>query len=695
MKLPSYPWRFAHLAALWGYGVSQPVFSLLKGNPEFLVITGASRLDTISFALVLAFVPPLLAVALEAIAGRVSSKLDALLHVIAVWLFGFTAAVQLLARFDPSATWTLLVPAVLAYVGAIAYSRWSLVRSFLSISVALPVIGLLTFVFSAPLAVANAQGANIDVAARTPVVVVVFDEFALSSLMAADGSIDATRFPGFGRLSKQSTWYSRATSVYDHTTQAVPAILSGERPRAGYFPTLADFPRNLFTLLGERYAFHVVEPVTRLCPVRYCPDHRSSDSLPIRVSKLLHDVGIDYLYGAMPADMRGNTFPLREGWNTLVENDEVKGDGFLDMMSPTNAARSLYFLHVLQPHAPWALLPSGRNYNDPSVLSAITEDWEPGKYEHWRDNDLLVQQAYQRQLLQVVAVDHFVSRMIARLRATGLWDRALVVVTADHGVSFRANGWRRHVMPSNLSDIASVPLFVKYPTQTQGREDRRAAETIDVLPTIADVLGIKLPWKVDGRSLRAAPIERLVQVGRYGGPAVVARPSAVSAALLATARRNAAWLGNGDDSLYRIGPRRELLGRPVESFARTSSDADVWVAHLSELEDVHKESGYVPVHVLAQLSWKTLRPAEDVAVAVNGRLAAVTRPYLTRGDTWIDAMVDEDLLRDGRNSVGIYAVRGTRGSPRLVLLGGNVARSPPGATVAAARKADGHGGAWR
>ena len=27
MLLPALRWRFAHLAALWGYGVSQPVFS--------------------------------------------------------------------------------------------------------------------------------------------------------------------------------------------------------------------------------------------------------------------------------------------------------------------------------------------------------------------------------------------------------------------------------------------------------------------------------------------------------------------------------------------------------------------------------------------------------------------------------------------------------------------------------------------
>ena len=28
MQLPQYRWRFAHLVALWAYGVSQPVFAM-------------------------------------------------------------------------------------------------------------------------------------------------------------------------------------------------------------------------------------------------------------------------------------------------------------------------------------------------------------------------------------------------------------------------------------------------------------------------------------------------------------------------------------------------------------------------------------------------------------------------------------------------------------------------------------------
>lgn len=670
MRLPSYTPRFAHLAALWGYGVSQPVFSLLKGNPEFLVTEGASRIDTVAFAVALAFGPPLLVLAVEAVADRFSTKVTMLIHLVAVWFFGFTALEQVLVRFDPAASWTLIVPAVASYAGVIAYMSWSLVRSFLTVSVALPVVALLLFVTTVPLSVDDAKAADVTVRSQTPVVLVVFDEFALSSLMTADGSIDPVRYPGFARLAHDSTWYSRATTVYEHTTRAVPAILSGRRPPDGSFPTLGDFPDNIFTMLGGAYSLDVREPVTRLCPVRYCPDHADTDALPGRVAGLLHDAGLDYLYGALPADLRGNIRP-RQGWDTLVDNIRLEGVEFVRSIQKSDPLRTLYFLHVLQPHAPWALLPSGDHYNDASVLSGITDGWQLGEDEQWRQNQLLVEQGLQRHLLQVGLVDRLVSKLLDRLKDAGIYDRSLVIVTADHGVSFRPGGWRRLTTAENISDIAPVPLFVKYPHQKQGREDRRAAETIDVLPTIADVLGIDLPWRFDGHSLRAAPVARNVRVGRFDRPDIVASPDAVSAGLLAVARRNVAWLGEGADSLYRIGPRKDLLGRSVAALPTlVASGARVGIGRQADLEHVHKASGYVPAHFLARISWDSLRPAENIAIAVNGRIAAVTRPFPTHGETWVDAMIDENLLHDGRNDVRVYAVRGVGKATRLLRLGG-------------------------
>ena len=69
-----------------------------------------------------------------------------------------------------------------------------------------------------------------NVAARTPVVLVIFDEFAMSSIMTERGTIDAVRYPNFGALARSSTWHRNATTVHDYTFWAVPAILTGMRP---------------------------------------------------------------------------------------------------------------------------------------------------------------------------------------------------------------------------------------------------------------------------------------------------------------------------------------------------------------------------------------------------------------------------------------------------------------------------------
>ena len=170
----------------------------------------------------------------------------------AVWIFGATAALQLLKLFDPSSQAALAFPLAVAYVGAMAYARWQPIRTFLSVSAVLPVLGLVVFVSTAPLALANTAAIPIDVTSETPVVLIVFDEFGVSSLMRADGSIDARRYPAFGRLAREGTWYAGATTVHEYTTQAVPSILTGNAPRKGGLPTIADHPRNLFTLLGNR-----------------------------------------------------------------------------------------------------------------------------------------------------------------------------------------------------------------------------------------------------------------------------------------------------------------------------------------------------------------------------------------------------------------------------------------------------------
>ena len=98
--------------------------------------------------------------------------------------------------------------------------------------------------------------------------------------------------------------------------------------------------------------------------------------------------------------------------------------------------------------------------------------------------------------------DRLLGELLARLKSAGLFDSALVIVTSDHGASFRPGELMREVTDTNAADILAVPLIVKLPRSTGSapsvRIDDRPAETIDILPTVADVLGITMPWHVDG-----------------------------------------------------------------------------------------------------------------------------------------------------------------------------------------------------
>ena len=76
----------------------------------------------------------------------------------------------------------------------------------------------------------------------------------------------------------------------------------------------------------------------------------------------------------------------------------------------------------------------------------------------------------QRYLLQLGFVDRLIGRLVRRLKAKGLYDDSLVVVTADHGISWRPGvTTRRLVSPASVDELTPVPLIVKRPGQRRGR----------------------------------------------------------------------------------------------------------------------------------------------------------------------------------------------------------------------------------
>ena len=340
-------------------------------------------------------------------------------------------------------------------------------------------------------------------------------------------------------------------------------------------------------------------------------------------------------------------------------------DKFLASIQKPGPRPALNLAHILLPHGTWDLLPS--------CHQDITPNYSPGLQVPgtiWGTNQWLVAQAYQRHLLQLACTDRLLGEFLKRLRELGIYDRSVIVVTADQGVSVAAGQSRRSVdpaHPTNLADLAFVPLFFKRPGQQHGAVVDTHVRTLDIGATIADVLGIKIPWRVDGRSFfkpgHSAQVNFLTARGWAR-----ADVHALARQRARTVRRKTALFGAG---LLRLGPHPELLGRQVSALhvvpatARASIDGKV----ATLIRSLPAGSKIQPAQMMGSITGPGAAENRPVAVAVNGRIEAVTRTYREGSTVRYSAMAPESAFHPGRNDVGLYWIAQSRGALVLGSLG--------------------------
>jgi Sulfatase len=253
-------------------------------------------------------------------------------------------------------------------------------------------------------------------------------------------------------------------------------------------------------------------------------------------------------------------------------------------------------------------------------------------------------------MLQLQFVDRMTDRLIRRLKRIRLYNRALLVVTADHGASFRPGDLPRVVTRTNVAEVASVPLFVKAPRQRHGRVDDSPVESIDLLPTIARALRLRMPWKVEGRAVgelgpRRRPLAVLRERGE-GGEVVVGRGT-LARMRTAALRRNRSLLPG--PSLFALAPRDWHPGRPL-SVALDSP---------GRYATMNPRAHRVPVDVSGRLAGRARRP-RPIAIAVNGRLVATAWTLVGSSEEYFTALVPPSSFRRGANSVRVVGLsRGT------------------------------------
>ncbi len=498
---PTRTWTcFLHVGTLASLSLAQPVFDLLSRYPQFLVAHRAGIAEICLLVLLLCLAGPAVVAAIERLLDRSAGDRFSVRGSGAA-LFVFPLALLVLKRI-PEMPALLLVglAAVLAWLSRLAYLRYRSLRRYLTfLSPAMLVVPVL-FLTGASVrrvaAPAEPHGpALADGVADTPIVMVVFDELPVQSLLNRQGGIDSERFPSFAELAGQATWYRNAATVSHATQYAVPAILTGNRPEGdlGILPNLAGYPNNLFTWLRDSHRLNVFESATHFCPT--CPN--SAPGPVQKVIPLLLDLSAVYLHLVLPEDLASRLPDVRHGWTFPKPQKWWSAHpvrqfaAFLEAL-PEEGKPGLNFIHVQTPHAPWIHLPSGKRHISSRKMNLFLE------YEVWRSDETLVTLAFQRHLLQVGFADRLLGRLLRKLRTSGLFDRSLIVVVSDHGASFRPGASRRRITVDNFEDLLAVPLFIKVPGQKRGRVSDRPTLTTDIFPSIAGILGVSAPWPTDG-----------------------------------------------------------------------------------------------------------------------------------------------------------------------------------------------------
>lgn len=212
---------------------------------------------------------------------------------------------------------------------------------------------------------------------------------------------------------------------------------------------------------------------------------------------------------ALGGDLGKLTYPQADTQTEWITDRAVEFLGSRDASRPF-----FLFVSYLDPHSPshlaepyWSMfkadaMPLPATFKaDPASSSATASN------RHEVNDPQIVKAMTAAYFAKVAMIDANVGRLLERLNKAGLDKHTLIVFTADHGNMLGDhNRWFKGVM---YEGSARIPLLMKAPAEgrfaadfNRGKVIGEIVENIDVMPTLCEMAGVKLPSEgIQGRSL--------------------------------------------------------------------------------------------------------------------------------------------------------------------------------------------------
>lgn len=168
---------------------------------------------------------------------------------------------------------------------------------------------------------------------------------------------------------------------------------------------------------------------------------------------------------------------------------------------------TLLYLHILDPHAPYA--PPPAEYEEfvttrPPDPLAMEEDLRPRlsalQAEGFGPGEARFENIIQRYDAEIAFVDRAVARLFGGMARLGVLDSTLAVVTSDHGEEFLDHGYVEHAWKL-YPETYRVPLIFWRPGLLEPARVSETVSLVDVLPSLLHLEGIDSDFEINGSPL--------------------------------------------------------------------------------------------------------------------------------------------------------------------------------------------------
>jgi len=320
---------------------------------------------------------------------------------------------------------------------------------------------------------------NITKYSDTPIFLFWFDEFPGSLLVDDLGNI-RSEFKNFYEFGNQSNTFKYNHSMASSSFNSINAQFRSQ---------------ELLNYISKSHQINTVESITNICKFTNCGNKRQISNQIFFLDVLAIYLNL-YFYELLPNHIPPIDSKFANFWNISENNSknellisykidpEIKNT--IDILEKSKN-NTFLFSHIRLPHEPWKVDAFGNIYGikDNSIfLDNSVREWT----NDYNKNEYFSKVLAVRQINQTVYLDKLFGNFIQILKNKKLYDKSLIVVSADHGISFIQNTSSRKGQVENIGAIYNVPLVIKLPYQSEKQLFDNVSSSLLINQVIKDIL---------------------------------------------------------------------------------------------------------------------------------------------------------------------------------------------------------------